>query len=69
MEITKDIIKESSILNEGTTCYIMQYKNTMVYKLYRGALEYIIGNGEYSLNESETLNRLNYIIYRLNLVI
>lgn len=66
MEITRNIIRESKILNEGTTCYIMQYGNLVTYKLYKGAIEYIVGNGEYKLDEKETLNRLNYIVSKKN---
>lgn len=62
MEITSDFIKESNILNEGTTCYIMQHSSKAVYKLYKGAIDYISQKGEYKLDENETLNRLNYIV-------
>jgi len=61
MEITKDIIKESKILHEGTTSYIMQYKD-LTYKIYKSAFAYVIQNEEYKLEEKETLNRLNYVI-------
>ena len=62
MEITSDFVKESNILNEGTTCYIMQHGDITAYKLYKGALEYITQNDDYRLDENETLNRLNYIV-------
>jgi len=62
VEITSDFIKESNILDEGTTCYIMRHSSSLVYKLYKGAIEYIARKGEYKLDEKETLNRLNYIV-------
>lgn len=66
MEITKDIIKESKILNEGTTSYIMKYGDSIIYKLYKSAIEYIGSNGEYRLEENETMNRLKYILSKRN---
>ena len=31
MEITIDMVKDSKILHEGTTCYILQYGEDFVY--------------------------------------
>ena len=62
MEITSDFIKESNMLNEGTTSYIMQHDSAIAYKLYKGSIDYISQRGEYKLEENETLDRLNYII-------
>ena len=39
MEITKEIIEKSVLLNEGTTCYIMQYNNSITY-LFRLKIEF-----------------------------
>lgn len=62
MEITSNFIKESNLLNEGTTSYIMQHDSAIAYKLYKGSIDYISQRGEYKLEENETLERLNYII-------
>ena len=62
MEITKEMIIESEKLNEGTTCYIMQYKDSIVFKLYKEAIEYIFNNGKYNLEESWTMDRLTYLV-------
>ena len=62
MKITKEMIIESKKLNEGTTCYIMQYKGSIVFKLYKEAIEYIFTNGKYNLEESWTMERLTYIV-------
>lgn len=62
MEITADFIKHSKTINEGTTCYIMMHESNITYKLYKRAVDYILKNSEYELEENETLNRLNYIV-------
>jgi len=62
MEITSEFIKKSRILSEGTTSYILKHESGIIYKLYKGSMDYIIKNGEYELNENETKNRLNHII-------
>ena len=59
MEITKEILEKSKVINEGTTWYIMQY-GTTTYKVYKGTIKYINGTGEYGLEEKEVSNRLNY---------
>lgn len=61
MQITKEILEKSKVINEGTTCYIMQYGPT-TYKVYKGTIKYINGTGEYGLEEKEVSNRLNYIV-------
>ena len=66
MEITKEIIKDSQVLHEGTTCYIMQYNDAVTYKIYKGAIEYIAERGEYKLDENETQRRLNYLVSKRN---
>ena len=62
MESTADFIKHSKTINEGTTCYIMMHESNVTYKLYKRAVDYILKNSEYELEENDTLNRLNYIV-------
>ena len=62
MEITKEIIQRSKVINEGTTSFVMEFDNRITYKIYKETLEYIGGKKEYSLNEKITATRLNYIV-------
>ena len=61
MEITADFIKDSRIINEGTTSYIMIHKSNIVYKIYKRTIDYILNGTDYELEE-DTLNRLKYLV-------
>ena len=62
MEITQKFIEESQIKNEGTTCYIMEHKSGVAFKIYKVLFDYIFKNENYELDEREITERLNYIV-------
>lgn len=62
MEITKEYLSQSKVINEGTTCFIMKHESGDVFKIYKSAKDYVEGTKEYDLEEDYILNKLNYIV-------
>ena len=52
MEINSDTISSCEVTNEGTTCFIMRDESGNAFKVYKRALPFIAGTGEYDLDEA-----------------